>query len=154
MGQLVIPDQLIDYTWGREHTIDIGGTESLMHVDFTEPFDNKIRNDLIQVIQKLDLEAVDGSVVGVTQGPRLETAAEIRRLRSDGCDLVGMTSMPEAAIAREMKLRYASICVVSNPAAGILDEKISIEQIEKVLEVRSGSVSSIIMEYAQQLGKG
>ncbi len=152
-SQLVIPDQVIDYTWGREHTVDTGETGGLMHVDFTAPFDVGIRNDLIEIAHDLDLNIIKDAVIGVTQGPRLESAAEIRRLRSDGCDLVGMTSMPEAAIARELKLRYASICIVSNLAAGISKEKISIDQIKKNLEARSECISTVIREYVKVLEK-
>ena len=147
VGQLIIPDQLIDYTWGREHTIDIGGDHDLMHVDFTEPFDLAISRDLSNVASKLNLEVLTGSVIGVTQGPRLESAAEIRKLKADGCDLVGMTSMPEAAIARELDLRYASICVVSNPAAGLNESKLSYAEIREVIELQSCSISMLLKEY-------
>ncbi len=147
VGQLVIPDQLIDYTWGREHTIDTGGERDLMHVDFTEPFDQAISRDLSNVASKLNLNVLTGAVIGVTQGPRLESAAEIRKLKADGCHLVGMTSMPEAAIARELDLRYASLSVVSNPAAGLNDYKLSYAQIREVIQLQSDSISMLLREY-------
>ena len=152
-GQLIVPDQIIDYTWGREHTVDTGEAASLMHIDFTEPFDQGVRDELIEIAESLAIGIVNGSVIGVTQGPRLESAAEIRKLSLDGCDLVGMTSMPEAAIARELKLRYASICIVSNLAAGISEEKLSIDQIKNNVAARSRCIASIIEECVQRIGK-
>ncbi len=150
-GQLIVPDQIIDYTWGREHTVDTGETASLMHIEFTEPFDEEVRHELIDIAQTLGIDIVNGSVIGVTQGPRLETAAEIRKLSLDGCNLVGMTSMPEAAIARELKLRYASICIVSNLAAGISEEKLSIDQIKNNVVARSRCIGYIIEKYVQRI---
>ena len=148
-GQLVIPDQVIDYTWGREHTIDVGGEKDLLHINFTEPFDKEVRNKLIQIAKKTKLDIVAKSVVGVTQGPRLESAAEIQRLKRDGCDIVGMTSMPEAAIARELNLRYASISIVSNIAAGIGEEHASIEEIKAAVTNQSKTVHSLIVQYLE-----
>ncbi len=118
---LVLPDQIIDYTWGREHSF-VGDLEVPMHVDLTQPFDPGVRERLVAGDRNGAL-AAGRAVYGVTQGPRLETRAEITRLRKDGCDLVGMTAMPEAALARELGLAYASICVVANWAAGIGDEE-------------------------------
>lgn len=116
-GTLAIPDQLIDYTWGREHTFHDGRDGNVEHVEFTEPFDPEIRGSLA-----LALHATDGSVrsgvYGVTQGPRLETAAEIERLARDGCDMVGMTALPEAALAREAGIAYAICAIAVNFAAG------------------------------------
>jgi 5'-methylthioinosine phosphorylase len=115
---LALPDQLIDYTWGRISTIcEEPGTE-VVHVDFGDPYTPSLREAVLRAAVKAGVAMVDGGCHGITQGPRLETRAEVERLRRDGCDLVGMTSMPEAAIARELGLDYACLAVVANWAAG------------------------------------
>ena len=111
----VLPDQIVDYTWGRAHTYDAAGEQ---HVDFTVPFDAGLTGEFAAAAERLGLSLVPGGVYGCTQGPRLETAAEIDRMERDGCTLVGMTAMPEAALARELELPLLGICVVVNPAAG------------------------------------
>lgn len=118
MGRVVIPDQLIDYSWGRAHSFTDAGEDPVPHVDFTEPYDAALRAALAAAAKELDLDAAVRAVHGVTQGPRLETAAEIDRMARDGCDVVGMTGMPEAALAREAGLAYACCAVVINAAAG------------------------------------
>ncbi len=118
-GRLVIPDQLLDYTWGRSQTFSGAPGFPLTHVDFTECFSQELRQQLIDAAARLGLDPVPGGTYGVTQGPRLETAAEIRRMARDGCDVVGMTAMPEAALARELDLPYAICAVVVNRAAGL-----------------------------------
>jgi 5'-methylthioinosine phosphorylase len=117
-GRLVIPHQLIDYTWGRAHSYADGIDGKLQHVDFTHPYSAALRNALLRGAARAGVAATDGAVYGVTQGPRLETAAEIDRLARDGCDIVGMTGMPEAGLARELALEYACCAVVVNRAAG------------------------------------
>lgn len=117
-GRLVVPDQLIDYTWGREQTCVREMPEVERHVDFTDPFAPAAREILTDRIGALSLDAVPGGTYGATQGPRLESAAEIDRLERDGCTIVGMTGMPEAGIARELGLEYAICAVVINWAAG------------------------------------
>ena len=115
---LALPDQLIDYTWGRISTIcEEPGTE-VVHVDFGDPYTPSLRHAVLRAAAKAGVAMVDGGCHGVTQGPRLETRAEVERLRRDGCDLVGMTSMPLAALARELGLDYACIGVVAIWAAG------------------------------------
>jgi purine nucleoside phosphorylase len=120
VGGLVMPDQLIDYTWGRPATF--GGTGGLpagtSHVEFTEPFDAALRGRLATAAAAAGIPLEATGTYGVTQGPRLETAAEIERLARDGCTIVGMTAMPEAALAREAGLPYALLCVSVNAAAG------------------------------------
>lgn len=144
-GVLVIPDQVIDYTWGREHTIDDGsGSGQLQHIDFTEPYDRDLRQALIAQAQSAGIVHQDGAVHGVTQGPRLETAAEVRRMTQDGCDVVGMTGMPEAALAREMGLAYASLCMVVNPAAGLGDEPLTLEMMREALEREAAVVRELL----------
>lgn len=117
-GSLVIPDQLIDYTWGRGHTIFDDDKSEIEFIDFTEPYSTDLRTYLIAAAGPASLQVTDGATYGATQGPRLETTAEIDRLERDGCDIVGMTGMPEAALAREFGLCYASLCIVVNTAAG------------------------------------
>ena len=116
-GALAIPDQLIDYTWGREHSFYDGSNDELDHVEFAEPFDPVLRGRIAAAAQAIGC-SVRAGVCGVTQGPRLETAAEISRLARDGCDMVGMTAMPEAALARELGIAYAVCAVAVNRAAG------------------------------------
>ena len=117
-GGIAIPDQLIDYTWGRAQTLFDGRRGIVEHVDFTDPFSAALRRDLLAAARKAGVVCHDGGVCAVTQGPRLETAAEIVRLERDGADFVGMTSMPEAAIAREAQIDYACIAMIVNRAAG------------------------------------
>ena len=148
-GKLVIPDQIIDYTWGREHTIDIGEHDRLMHIDFTEPYDSELRQRLLQVARDKDISHSDKAVHGVMQGPRLETAAEIRRMANDGCDLVGMTGMPEASLARELGLAYASICMVVNAAAGLDDEPLTLEAMRATLAREAAVVRELLTALAR-----
>lgn len=117
-GTLVIPDQIIDYTCGREHTFADGRPGSLQHIEFTEPFNEPLRQQLLAAGASAGLDVLATGTYGVMQGPRLETAAEIVRLERDGCDLVGMTVMPEASLARELAIDYASVAVIVNRAAG------------------------------------
>lgn len=118
-GTLVVPDQIIDYTHGREATYFDGIGQPLHHIDFTMPFCDELRTRLLEAGRSIGLDVRDGGTYAATQGPRLETAAEIRRMARDGADVVGMTGMPEAALARELGLCYAMIAVVVNPAAGL-----------------------------------
>lgn len=115
---LVIPHQLIDYTHSREHTFFTEGLSAVTHVDFTDPYCESLRSQLLATAQRFPFTVHQQGIYGATQGPRLETAAEISRMERDGCDIVGMTGMPEAALARELELCYATCAVVSNPAAG------------------------------------
>jgi 5'-methylthioinosine phosphorylase len=117
-GALVIPDQIIDYTWGRTSTYFEGAEQPVTHIDFTEPYDADTRQMAISAAQAAGVPVVDGGTYAATQGPRLETKAEIDRLEGDGATMVGMTGMPEAALARELGLCYAAIAIVVNYAAG------------------------------------
>jgi len=117
-GTLVVPHQLLDYSWGRDHSYCDGSEQPLRHVDFTEPYSRSMRAMLLAAAAQAGLDVRDGGVYAVTQGPRLETAAEVDRLARDGCDVVGMTGMPEAGLAREIGLQYACCAVVVNRAAG------------------------------------
>ncbi len=117
-GQLAIPNQLVDYTWGRKHSIYEGGDLGLDHIDFTEPFSEELRQELLAAADAADVRCHDGGVYGVTQGPRLESVAEVDRFERDGIDYLGMTAMPEASIARELGMDYACLSLVVNAAAG------------------------------------
>jgi len=117
-GGLAVPLQLIDYTWGRRHSVYDGTGSNLDHIDFTEPFSATMRKDLLTSAAAAGLTVHDGGVYAVCQGPRLETAAEVDKLERDGADYVGMTAMPEAAIARELGLEYACLSLIVNHAAG------------------------------------
>ncbi len=143
---LVLPDQIIDYSWGREHTFYAEDLEKVVHVDFTHPYSQTLRETLLQARDYTGLTVVENAVYGCTQGPRLETAAEVDRLRRDGCDLVGMTGMPEAALARELSIDYASIAVVANWAAGVKDETISMAMIETALQQGMLNVETLLTE--------
>lgn len=129
-GKIVIPDQIIDYTWSREHTYFDGGQSGVEHIDFTEPYCESLRASLIQSGQQAGIDLLDYATYAVTQGPRLETPAEINKLDRDGCHIVGMTGMPEASLARELGLCYASVSVVANMAAGRGEGAITMEEIE------------------------
>jgi len=144
-GVLVIPDQIVDYTWSRTNTFFEEGLESVVHIDFTEPYCPELRQVLLEAARAAGLNhVVDGGTYAATQGPRLETAAEIRRFEVDGCHLVGMTGMPEAALARELELCYASVAVVANWAAGKGEGVITMEAIEKCLDEGMGRVRSLL----------
>ncbi len=117
-GAVVVPHQIIDYTHSRQATyIDTNNCE-VLHVDFTHPYDRELRKALLRAGNHAGTSIFDGAVYASTQGPRLETAAEIDRLERDGADIVGMTGMPEAVLARELGVPYAAVCVVANGAAG------------------------------------
>lgn len=145
-GTLVVPDQIIDYTWGRESTYFEGGERPVRHVDFTHPYDAALRGRLLAAAKRLGEAVVDGGVYAATQGPRLETAAEIDRYERDGADVVGMTGMPEAVLAREIELPYAAINVVANHAAGRAASEggISFDSIEVVLHEAMARVRGLI----------
>ena len=151
-GMLAVPNQLIDYTWGREHTLFEGDLTGVTHIDFTEPYCGQLRQDLLQAAARIGVSVHDGGTYGATQGPRLESAAEILRMQRDGCDLVGMTGMPEAALARELGLPYAMLAVVVNHAAGMGDSSqgISLEAIGATLEATMLRVRAILSVLVRQ----
>jgi 5'-deoxy-5'-methylthioadenosine phosphorylase len=145
-GTVVLPDQIIDYTWGRQGTFHEGNGHQVVHIDFTEPYDRALRQRLLAAASRAGEAVVDGAVYAATQGPRLETAAEIDRLERDGADLVGMTGMPEAALARELAVPYAAVCLVANAAAGrgASAEAISFASIEETMQNSLGRVRQIV----------
>lgn len=143
---LCIPDQVIDYTWGRDHTFFEKDLTEVTHIDFTEPYCEEMRQALLSAGKKVDAEITDGGVYGTTQGPRLESAAEIDRMERDGCTLVGMTGMPEAALAKELELCYACFAVIVNWAAGRSDGPITMEEIERNLNTGMATARNILSE--------
>lgn len=152
-GHLSVPHQIIDYTCGRENTYFDGVFEPLDHIDFTHPYDQQLRQKLLAVLGQLNLKNgySDFGTYGATQGPRLETIAEINRLERDGCDLVGMTGMPEAALARELNIPYASLCLVVNPAAGKSDQLITMDDIRAVIEEGMVEAKKVIKRISEIL---
>ena len=130
-GSLWLPHDAIDYTWGREGSFHDGVLLPLDHVEFAEPFDAGMRGMLGRAAAAAGVPLQPRAVYGCTQGPRLETAAEIARLARDGCDVVGMTALPEAALARELGLRYGMLAMVVNRAAGLSPEPITLAAIQR-----------------------
>lgn len=143
-AHIVIPDQLIDYSYGREHTFFADDLAHVTHIDFTKPYSPWLRQRIIQAANDVGLSITPTGTYGCTQGPRLETAAEIKRMAQDGCDMVGMTGMPEAALARELDLPYANISVVANWAAGVVEGEITMEEIEKNLQIGIGKAIALL----------
>ena len=151
-GTLVLPHQVIDYTWGRASTFFEGPGQPVNHIDFTEPYSRALREALLGAANAVGERIMDGGVYAATQGPRLETAAEINRLERDGADIVGMTGMPEASLAREIGLAYAAIAVVANYAAGRGDSEraVPLDRIQAVLDEALGRVRRIIAKFCEQ----
>lgn len=143
-GRLVVPDQIVDYTWSRVNTYFEEGLTHVTHIDFTHPYSESLRQMLIKGLRELNMEAVEEGTYAATQGPRLETAAEIDKLERDGCDIVGMTGMPEAALARELELDYACLAVVANMGAGRSEGEITMEVIEKHLNSGMADVRTLL----------
>ena len=143
-GHIAIPEQIIDYSYGREHTFFANDLAHVTHIDFTEPYSSVLRKRIIHAAHNANIEITATGTYGCTQGPRLETVAEIKRMALDGCDLVGMTGMPEAALARELDLAYANISVVANWGAGIVAGEITMAEIEKNLEVGMGKAINLL----------
>lgn len=149
---IVIPDQIIDYTDSRSHTFFEGDEAGVHHVDMTWPYDDRLRQCLIASGTEAGIPVVAGGTYGATQGPRLETAAEINRMERDGCDIVGMTGMPEATLARELELAYACCAVVANWAAGRSAGTITMDEVERNLQVGMEQVKRLLPGVIQRAG--
>lgn len=147
-GVLAVPDQLIDYTWGREHSLFDCETTGVTHVEFTAPYCQGLREHLLNAASRTGAQLGDGGTYAATQGPRLETAAEIDRLERDGCDMVGMTGMPEAGLARELGLCYACLALSVNWAAGRSEAPISMSAISTHLVAGMGTVARLLAAVA------
>lgn len=143
-GTLIIPDQIIDYTCARTNSFFEEGLSQVVHIDFTYPFCESLRQSIINTAEKNSVELIKDGTYAATQGPRLESAAEIKRLENDGCHLVGMTCMPEAALAKEKELCYASISVVANLAAGKGTEELTMDIIEQNLNQGMSKVRKLL----------
>jgi purine nucleoside phosphorylase len=145
-GMLAVPDQIIDYTYGREQSFYSDEFTADRHLDFTEPYNSALRKVVLAAAARQKVMITDGGVYGATQGPRLETAAEIKRLAQDGCSMVGMTGMPEAYLARELGMAYATCAVMANWAAGIAEGEIHMAEIEQVLNEGMMQVKQLLAE--------
>lgn len=154
---LACPDQLIDYTWGRISTICEEEGSEVLHVDFGEPYTEALRRMVLDAAKAAGVPLVDGGCYGATQGPRLETRAEIARMRRDGCDLVGMTGMPEAGLAREMGLDYACLAIVANWAAGAgpqVDDVITLQDVLDNVEAASAHLPELLRGVLDRMNAG
>ena len=144
---VAVPDQIIDYTYGRMHSLSEEPGTEVLHVDFTEPYCVKLRANILRAAVKIAMPIVDSGCYGATQGPRLETRAEIVRMRRDGCDLVGMTGMPEAGLARELGIDYACLAIVANWAAGCGDgAEITLEEVLANVNIASAALPELLKE--------
>lgn len=152
-GTLAVPDQLIDYTSGREHTYCDSEHVPLVHVDFSWPYEGPLRSALLSAAADAAVEVVDGGCIGVFQGPRLESAAEVRKARQDGCDMAGMTSLPEAGLARELGLDYAGIAVISNWGAGVTEDRLCEDNIAETLEEPMSRVRRVVSALIEQIAE-
>ena len=150
-GSLVIPDQVIDYTWGRAGTFFDEDLSRVVHVDFSEPFCRELRALAIGAGREAGFQLVDHGTYGATQGPRLETVAEIDRMERDGCAIVGMTGMPEAALARELGLCYAICAVVVNAAAGRGEDPLSVEDMRLQAQRAGDGLRRLVLRLASQV---
>jgi purine nucleoside phosphorylase len=148
---LAAPDQLIDYSWGRQHTYSDSEHSALEHVDFTHPYAGPLRNFLLQAAAASAIDVVDGGCIGVFQGPRLETAAEVEKARRDGCHMAGMTALPEAGLARELGLDYAGLAVVSNWGAGVTADLLSEDDIAETLKEPMARVRKLLRALVREL---
>lgn len=149
-GEIAVPDQILDYTWGREHTVFDGSDGVVDHIDFTEPFSQDLREDLLAAAKAAEVSCYDGGVYAATQGPRLESAAEVDRLERDGADYVGMTAMPEAAIAAELGMGYACFALGVNRAAGRGDVPIHDDLVASTATAREAAKSVLHHFFAEQ----
>ncbi|NQY26933.1 MAG: S-methyl-5'-thioinosine phosphorylase [Piscirickettsiaceae bacterium] len=147
---LAVPDQIIDYTYGREQSFFSDDFSVDKHIDFSYPYDPTLRQKIMQAAKQQNIDIVDGGTYGATQGPRLETAAEIQRMAQDGCAMVGMTGMPEACLARELNIAYATCALMVNWGAGIGDGVITMAQIEHTLAKGMDDVKAILKAIIQQ----
>jgi len=143
-GVLAVADQIIDYTYGREHSFFSDDFSSDRHIDFTFPYDETLRQQILQAAKAANVSIVKDGTYGAVQGPRLETAAEIKRMAQDGCSLVGMTGMPEASLARELNMDYATIALSANWAAGLSDSVITMTEIEQTVANGISQIKKIL----------
>jgi 5'-methylthioinosine phosphorylase len=149
-AHIAIPDQIIDYSHSRLHTFFEDENYPVTHIDFTYPYNRALRAALIIAAKNADINISPIGTYGCTQGPRLETAAEIKRMEKDGCDLVGMTGMPEASLAKELEMNYAAISVIANWAAGKTAGEITMAEIERHLHNGMIKVANLLKAFISQ----
>lgn len=151
-AHIAIPDQIIDYSYGRKHTFFEDENSPVTHIDFSYPYSQALRSRLIHAAKKVGIPISPIGTYGCTQGPRLETAAEIKRMENDGCDLVGMTGMPETALARELGINYAALGVIANWAAGKMEGEITMAEIEQNLHKGMANAAELLKAFVEMLG--
>jgi 5'-methylthioinosine phosphorylase len=148
-AHIAIPDQIIDYSYGRKHTFFEDQNDPVTHIDFSYPYSQTLRSRLIHAAKQAGIYISPIGTYGCTQGPRLETAAEIKRMENDGCDLVGMTGMPEAALAKELGINYATVSVVANWAAGKMEGEITMTEIEQHLHKGMANAAELLKVFVE-----
>lgn len=151
-GSIVLPSQIIDYTYGREHTFFADDLDSVTHIDFSYPYNQQIIDKITQAATAIQVDIIKSATYACTQGPRLESAAEVKRLTNDGCDIVGMTAMPEAALAKEAEINYASISFVANWAAGLSPSELSMDEIEAEIKKGMDKIKALLVQSASLMG--
>ena len=142
--KIVIPDQIIDYTYSRKHTFFESETDQVTHIDFTYPYCDELRQMLLHAAKDSNMNVHQKGTYGATQGPRLESIAEIDRMERDGCDIVGMTGMPEAVLAKELGICYATLAISANWAAGRSEKELSLDEIKKAINSGMPSVNKLL----------
>ena len=158
VGSIVVPDQIIDYTHARENTFFDGGEDPVQHIDFSYPYNASLRETIIKGARDTkdtegrSVTVIDNGVYGVTQGPRLETAAEIRRMANDGCTIVGMTGMPEASLAAELGIDYACCAMVINYAAGINGQPVDTAALPNAIQSIMSNAKQVLIQSLQEPG--
>lgn len=148
-AHIAIPDQIIDYSYSRKHTFFEDEHDPVTHIDFSYPYSQVLRSRLIHAAKQAGIAVSPIGTYGCTQGPRLETAAEIKRLEQDGCDLVGMTGMPEAALAKELDINYSTVSVIANWAAGKVEGEITMTEIEQNLHKGMANAAALLKEFVR-----
>ena len=153
-GSLALPDQIIDYTWGRPSTYFEGAEQPVTHIDFTHPFCEETRAMALAAARDAGVALRDGGTYAAVQGPRLETKAEIDRFERDGATMVGMTGMPEAALARELQMSYAQIAVCVNAAAGRGEslERVALDDIARIIDTAMEKVRLVVAKIVERHG--
>ncbi len=159
-GSIVIPNQFIDMTKRRDSTFFNGELKpeaglirspSVFHVDVTKPFCSELNKIIYQTCIKFGVKPVNGGVYVCTEGPRFETPAEIKFFKKIGGDIVGMTLIPELVLARELGICYASISLVSNYAAGVIDRKITFNEVISEFEKKKDTLFKILRKAVSEI---
>ncbi|NLW45064.1 MAG: S-methyl-5'-thioadenosine phosphorylase [Syntrophomonadaceae bacterium] len=143
-GSIVIVDQFIDFTKSRISTFYEGDERGVIHTDVTEPYCPELRKVLYEVASSMGTDVFDRGTYVCTEGPRFETAAEIRMYKILGGDVVGMTSVPEAVLARELGICYATVAMVTNFAAGISPNKLTHEEVVSFMQSNIARLRKVI----------